>query len=594
MKNLKITVKLALAFGLVIALLATSMLIAIFNLQNMVERVDYYATRAVPTVGEMWEARHAMATAEGSMYKAVSNDDVAETKKNVQNAESAAGMLESSLVVIEENYTGDKNDITKFKELMNQTVDPKARAFELLLINKNDEALQIIENEYMPKYTEASDLLATMMIGIDGRVADYYKQAQAAATLAFTLLIVLAVVSVIVAVVVCMIIVRSVKKPIAEIKLAANKLAAGDLSAKIAYDGRDEMGELAIDVSKLATTVVSIIGDLGESLNAMGQGDFTVGIKHKELYVGDFGELSKNMYAVIANLTDALTQINQASDQVNNGSDQVSSGAQALSQGATEQASAIQQLSASINEISEQVRASAVNATSASAKAGAAGIEISGSNEQMHQMILAMNDITGKSNEIGKIIKTIDDIAFQTNILALNAAVEAARAGSAGKGFAVVADEVRNLAGKSAEAAKNTTILIEETVNAVKNGSEIANQTAARLAATVSVTQEAVDLIDDIAHSSGEQATSIGQVTQGVDQISSVVQTNSATAEQSAAASEELSSQATLLKQLVGQFKLNGDDGNPVRNHTNTQSPTGTSHTPAHTPSYSSAQSDKY
>ncbi|MDF2950294.1 MAG: methyl-accepting chemotaxis sensory transducer with Cache sensor, partial [Sedimentibacter sp.] len=193
---------------------------------------------------------------------------------------------------------------------------------------------------------------------------------------------------------------------------------------------------------------------------------------------------------------------------------------------------------------------------SAHEKANFAGKEMHISNDQMQQMTTAMEQITLKSSEISKIIKIIEDIAFQTNILALNAAVEAARAGAAGKGFAVVADEVRNLAGKSAEAAKNTTALIEETIKAVDNGSQIAYKTAASLDKSAIVTMEAVEIIDEIAMASQEQATAIFQINQGIEQISTVVQTNAATAEESAAASEELSGQSNILKELISKFNF--------------------------------------
>ena len=218
----------------------------------------------------------------------------------------------------------------------------------------------------------------------------------------------------------------------------------------------------------------------------------------------------------------------------------------------------MEELAATINEINDQVKETAANAQQASEVVSQTGLEVENCDRQMQELNAAMNKISQKSGEIGKIIKTIEDIAFQTNILALNAAVEAARAGSAGKGFAVVADEVRNLASKSAEAAKNTTVLIEDSIRAVENGTKLTAGTAESLKKVVERTRVIKTAVGRISQATGDQASNLNQVTIGVDQISSVVQTNSATAEESAAASEELSGQSQMLKNLISQFKLKG------------------------------------
>ncbi len=352
------------------------------------------------------------------------------------------------------------------------------------------------------------------------------------------------------------VIVGLIKTPISEIESAAIRMAEGDLDVEIAYDSKDELGVLAAQVRRLIHKLQVIIDDENKFLAKMAEGDFTVDSICEEEYTGGFHPLLVSFRGIAEKLNDTMQQISQSSTQVASGSEQVSNGAQALSQGATEQASSVQELAATINEISSRVNQNADSAQQANAKAGNVSAEMNVSNDKMQQMIKAMGDISNCSNEIGKIIKTIEDIAFQTNILALNAAVEAARAGTAGKGFAVVADEVRNLASKSAEASKNTSDLIENTLKAVERGTQIADETAHTLFQAVSDVNEMTGIIGQISEASSAQADSISQITMGIDQISSVVQTNSATAQESAAASEELSSQSQLMKSLVGRFKL--------------------------------------
>lgn len=286
----------------------------------------------------------------------------------------------------------------------------------------------------------------------------------------------------------------------------------------------------------------------------MASGDFTIEMDMD--YLGEFASIKDSGNKIIGTLNDALSQIHRASNQVASGSEQVSSGAQSLSQGATEQASSIEELAATINELSEQVKQTAQNSGDINVLVEAAGNGVEGSNQQMKEMMSAMTRINESSSEIEKIIKTIEDIAFQTNILALNAAVEAARAGTAGKGFAVVADEVRSLASKSAEAAKDTTVLINHSLEAVAEGTRIARETQSSLLNVVEKAQKITVGMAKITEAASMQAEGIAQVTTGVDQISSVVQTNAATAEESAATSQELSSQSSLLKDLVGRFRL--------------------------------------
>lgn len=349
---------------------------------------------------------------------------------------------------------------------------------------------------------------------------------------------------------------RQIGEPVKDCARRLRLLAEGDLDTPVneIHTG-DETQILADSARTLVQGFRLMIQDMDEMLAEMSKGNLTADSKCEEAYVGGYRGLLDSARKLSVQLSDTLRQINQSADQVSAGAEQVSAGAQALSQGATEQASAIEELAATINDISGKIKATADSAGNVHSQSSETGREVEQCNEQMLELVKAVRDIGESSSQIGKIIKTIEDIAFQTNILALNAAVEAARAGTAGKGFAVVADEVRNLASKSAEASKSTSVLIEGSARSVEKGMKIADETAASLQKAVISTENTVKAVDKITDAAAEQSQAVSQVTQGMDQISSVVQTNSATAEESAAASEELSGQAVILKELVGQFK---------------------------------------
>ena len=419
-----------------------------------------------------------------------------------------------------------------------------------------DQAIQILEREGKDAYSALKAALTDLgQYNSDGAYAasDYSTKLFHNATLTLILVVLI---SIVVGTSLTISIIHMIRRPIKEIETAALKMGQGDFNIEISYQSKDELGVLSDQMRDLTRRIHTIIDDENAFLAKMADGDFTVDSTCPDQYIGTFQPLLHSFLGISDRLNQTMSQISTASDQVSSGADQVANGAQVLAQGSTEQASSVEELAASINDISQQVTQNAESARNASSKAREVGDSMTQCNSKMQEMIDAMAEINDSSQEISKILKTIEDIAFQTNILALNAAVEAARAGTAGKGFAVVADEVRNLAAKSDQAAKATKALIERSVHAVENGTQIANETADSLLSAVEGAQDMGRIVDQISTASDHQADAIDQITLGIDQISSVVQSNSATSEESAAASQELSSQAQVMKGLVSTFRL--------------------------------------
>lgn len=566
MKNLKIGKKLLITFGIIIFLFLCTVVTALLGLTITGKNFKVFYNNGYKVTNNAMDMSRAIQAAGKYVGYSTMAVDKATTQKYLDACQAELDYLSEGATIMSTSFTGDKALVEKFTNTMKSGVETKNKVFEYAIALDNAKAAELYFNEYMPILLEANTYLDEMNTVAGADADDNFAESNQIESACFYILVALSIVALIITIVLSLYITRSLTRPISEIEAAANKIVSGDLNTSIEYVSKDELGSLSESMRRLCAMFRGMIADLGGGLSAIGHGDFTVDTSARELYIGDFESLLHSMYEIMERLSDTLAQINRAADQVSSGSEQVSSGSQALSQGATEQASSIEELSATINDISNQIQTTAQGAQDANQKVDYVADEINASNAQMQQLIGAMGDISLKSNEIGKIIKTIEDIAFQTNILALNAAVEAARAGAAGKGFAVVADEVRNLASKSAEAAKNTTALIEGSISAVENGTRLADETAQSLTRVVNGAGEVVTIVGKIAQAANEQAGSIAQVTTGVDQISSVIQTNSATAEESAAASEELTGQSGMLKELVGKFKLRGEEHLDMKN----------------------------
>ncbi len=353
---------------------------------------------------------------------------------------------------------------------------------------------------------------------------------------------------------------RTVSKPLFRLTVLAETLEQGNLglemgqNMEVSIHSNDEIGILAQSFDQTIGRLRNYIGEISHMLESIAEGDLTVQINQE--YVGDFARIRSSLNDILEKLDKTIGQIVVSSESVSGGAAQMSAAAQGLSQGAVEQTGAVEGLESTMEEVAGRIKQTADNAGQVQEQAGEMGRQLIESNQKMQEMVVAMEKINSSSGEIGKIIKAIEDIAFQTNILALNASVEAARAGEAGKGFAVVSGEVRSLAGKTAEASKTTAALIERSIAAVEEGALIADATALQLEGAVVQAQGIVGTINNIANDARTQAEAMEQIQSQIGQIASVAQNNSATAQESSATSEELSDQAGLLRQLVKTFRL--------------------------------------
>ncbi|MCI8504931.1 MAG: methyl-accepting chemotaxis protein [Lachnospiraceae bacterium] len=560
MKNLKIRSKLTLVLGIAVLCLLLTGVVSVVCMTIINKKTTEINEKSIPMMTATQELRTNMADFRRMTLRHVLTE----------NAEDM-GTIEQELQVTSEEISAGLEDCKSKAESsdvknMIDKVEAGWNAYltsseQVLLASRggDTENAMAISISSSSDYDTVAGVLAELTKYCESHADDLAADSRSAFRSANTIMLTIIVISILLLIAGSIIVIRLITKPVNELDTVSRKIAEGELDLEINYHSKDELGTLAKNVNDTVVRLkdyVKYIDEISEVLDEMAEGELTVHLTYD--YAGEFAKVKTSLEHIADSMNDTMTRINEASGQVAGGSDQVSSAAQALSQGATEQASSVQEIAATINEISNHVNENAKRAEDAKDQASATATELELGKQQMSSMTAAMAQIEDSANEISKIIKTIEDIAFQTNILALNAAVEAARAGTAGKGFAVVADEVRNLASKSAEASANTASLIGATIKAVKEGADIADQTAASFNKITEMSEQSASIVYEISKASKEQAAAVSQVMVGIDQISSVVQTNSATAEQNAASSEELSGQAQVLKGLVSRFKLRG------------------------------------
>ena len=561
MKNLKVKKKLWSMFFVLILLMMIPMAVNSIGLGRITDRYRTFVEQNYLAEIYVYNIRLEMDTGVKNILLAAEASTSADMENYLASAEESLNRVGEYIEWFKTSYEGDISKILEYDDVRLQAVDLRPEIFEAIRENtpKGDaRAAQLLADynkaleQAGAKITEFAQHLSvnskdmfTRSMGVKEGIVLFQKEC-------FVVAIILSAIMVAVTT-------KAVLKPIQEIDHAIDKMRSGDFSAEITYTSRDELGRMAENMRAMLISLREIVHDQMEMMMGMAEGNFAVKSKDESIYIGEFKILYDAIQEIKKRLGETFVQVQQVARLVTAGSDQVSAGAQHLAHGAMQQASSIEQLAATITEITQQIKDTAEFSEGSREDTLRIQKEAAKSNEDMQELLKAMGDISENSAQISKIVKTIEDIAFQTNILSLNAAVEAARAGVAGKGFAVVADEVRNLASKSADASKSTAALIENSLSAVQRGREITDKTAESLTRVIADINKVAESITHIAQEAMTQANSVGQISIGVDQISGVVQTTSATSQEGAASSEELSSQAQVLKHLMSQFRWDED-----------------------------------